>query len=313
VSVVVTLSSLSSMRFRDLAAAGIIAAFVSPLQASAQSPRDSLLVTAQWLSQHIKDPNVVILHVGPRPSYDSAHVPGARFVDLDRIALRGSPTLELPQPDSLRAALIDHGISDDSRIVVVQGSGWVTPATRVVLTLDHAGLGAKTVLLDGGQAAWARAGFETTAAVPAPSKGKLSALRTKVNIVDGEFVRNAKGNPNIVLVDARNQGFYDGVQESGPEGNRKRGHIPGAKSIPFNTLMISGGELLSAAALAEKFAAAGVKKGDSVIAYCHIGQQATLVVFAARTLGIDVKLYDGSFEDWVVKGWPVDVPPAKAP
>jgi thiosulfate/3-mercaptopyruvate sulfurtransferase len=301
------------MRFRGFATSGIIAALVSSVTASAQSPRDSLLVTAQWLSQHIKDPDLVILHVGPRPSYDSSHVPGARFVDLDRIAKRGPPTLELPEPDSLRAALIDHGVSDDSRIVVVQGAGWVTPATRLVLTLDHAGLGARTVMLDGGQAAWTRAGFETTPAVPAPSKGRLSPLRTRVNIVDGEFVRNAKGNPNVVIIDARNQGFYDGVQEGGPRGNQKRGHIPGAKSIPFNTLMISGGELLSASAFAEKFAAAGVKKGDTVIAYCHIGQQATLVVFAARTLGIDVKLYDGSFEDWAVKGWPVETPPAKAP
>jgi thiosulfate/3-mercaptopyruvate sulfurtransferase len=55
------------------------------------------------------------------------------------------------------------------------------------------------------------------------------------------------------------------------------------------------------------FTEAGYKPGDHVIAYCHIGIQATSVVFAARTLGIDAKLYDGSFQDWVKRGLPVEI------
>ena len=58
--------------------------------------------------------------------------------------------------------------------------------------------------------------------------------------------------------------------------------------------------------LAAIFKAAGVTQGDRVIAYCHIGQQATAVVFAARTLGIDAVLYDGSFEDWARRELPVE-------
>ena len=56
------------------------------------------------------------------------------------------------------------------------------------------------------------------------------------------------------------------------------------------------------------FADAGVKPGDTVVAYCHIGQQATAVLLAARTLGFKVLLYDGSFEDWSRKDYPVDNP-----
>jgi len=54
-----------------------------------------------------------------------------------------------------------------------------------------------------------------------------------------------------------------------------------------------------------------VKAGDHVMVYCHVGQQATAVIFAARTLGIDAQLYDGSFQDWSKRGLPVEMPPAK--
>ena len=77
------------------------------------------------------------------------------------------------------------------------------------------------------------------------------------------------------------------------------GHIPSARNIPFSSLVEdSNNKFKSVAALRELFNAAGVKQGDSVATYCHIGQQASLLYFAARYLGYDAHLYDGSFEDW---------------
>jgi thiosulfate/3-mercaptopyruvate sulfurtransferase len=77
------------------------------------------------------------------------------------------------------------------------------------------------------------------------------------------------------------------------------GHIPGARSIPFSTLVNDGNnKFKNVAALRELFNAAGVKTGDKVATYCHIGQQASLLYFAARYLGYDAHLYDGSFEEW---------------
>jgi len=69
----------------------------------------------------------------------------------------------------------------------------------------------------------------------------------------------------------------------------------------------------SATDLAALFHAAGVKTGDTVIGYCHIGQQATAMLFAARAIGIPVRLYDGSFEDWARRNWPVETVATKAP
>jgi thiosulfate/3-mercaptopyruvate sulfurtransferase len=179
-----------------------------------------------------------------------------------------------------------------------------------VFTLDHAGLGSRTSLLDGGIAAWTRAGLATTAEVPTVREGNLSPLTYQSNVVTAEWVRDNVGKPGVVIVDARAAGFYDGTQEGGPQNARRRGHIPGARSIPYLSVLAESGELLPVAQLTEKFRAAGMKQaGDTIAVYCHIGQQATLVLFAGRTLGLNVRLFDGSFEEWARRDWPVAVPP----
>jgi thiosulfate/3-mercaptopyruvate sulfurtransferase len=107
-------------------------------------------------------------------------------------------------------------------------------------------------------------------------------------------VRGRLGDPGLHLVDGRAAVFYDGV-ESG--GNRK-GHIPGARNIPFTEATDDRLKLRSAEELTKLFRDAGIGPKDTVVAYCHIGQQATAVLFAARTLGHPVLLYDGSFQEW---------------
>jgi thiosulfate/3-mercaptopyruvate sulfurtransferase len=87
-----------------------------------------------------------------------------------------------------------------------------------------------------------------------------------------------------------------------------KGHLPGARNIPFSSVTTTDLNLKSPEQLEALFKEAGVAKGDRVIAYCHIGAQATAVVFAARSLGIDAVLYDGSFQDWARRGLPVESP-----
>jgi len=300
--------------FRLRLPVALLVACSAALPAAAQTRRDAMLVTPQGLAAELSDPKLVLLHVGQRAAYDSAHVAGARFVELRTISVvdqsvPGGLVLQLPAADSLRSVLEQLGISDDSRIAVMHGSGNVSQATRVVFTLDHAGLGARTVLLDGGLAAWTRAGMPTTTAVPPVARGTLSPLATRSSlVVSAPWVRDSTSRPGVALIDARASGFFDGAQEGGPQGATRRGHIPGARNIPFTSLTNERGELLPAAQLSERFSAVGVTAGDTVIAYCHIGQQATVVVFAARSLGINVRLFDGSFEEWARRGWPVALP-----
>lgn len=276
----------------------------------ADPARDSLLVSTTWLAQHLNDSDLVLLHMGDPAEYAIKHIPGSRLVTRAAISATAAPgalTLELPPVDELKTRLEALGISDKSRIVVIFGQAQVTPATRVVLTLQAAGFGDRTSLLDGGLAQWERDGKPVTAYVPAPKAGTISALKMASPIVDADFVKSHLNTPKFVIVDARDKGFYDGTQTGGSQtAPHKTGHIVGAANIPYSTLTKPDNTLKPADELQSMFSAAGVKPGDTVVAYCHIGQQATGVVFAARTLGITVKLYDGSFEDWSKKDGPVE-------
>ena len=89
------------------------------------------------------------------------------------------------------------------------------------------------------------------------------------------------------------------------------GHIAGAKSVPFTEISDDALMLKTTDQLVALFTKAGVAPSDTVIGYCHIGQQATGMLFAARSLGHPVLLYDGSFEDWSKRDLPVDNPSAK--
>jgi thiosulfate/3-mercaptopyruvate sulfurtransferase len=271
-------------------------------QVSPPETREALTVTASWLADHLADPNLVILHVGDPAGYRLAHVPGARLAAL--VDFYAAPdtrelSVELPTADRLRRTLQDLGVSDDSTIVVYCGRNWYAPTARVIFTLTAAGLGAQTRLLDGGMPAWVRAGHPTTAGVPKPRKGKLSPLQMLPLVVDAEFVRSRASAPSLAIVDARARPFYDGEARARRD-SELRGHIPGALNVPYTDLFDETGTLRPADELAALFAKAGIEPGQTVLGYCHAGLQATAMLFAARTLGHRVLLYDGSIEDWAL-------------
>jgi thiosulfate/3-mercaptopyruvate sulfurtransferase len=177
---------------------------------------------------------------------------------------------------------------------VYYGGDWVSPTTRIVFTLDQAGLGGRTSLLDGGMRAWVAAGGAVTKETPAVRTGKLSALAAKPLVVDAAWVQSRIGRPGVAIVDARAASFYDGIEATGP----RKGHIPSAKSFPFTEIAGDDLKLYTRAQLAARFAKAGVAPGDTIVGVCHIGQQATAMLFAARLTGHPVRLYDGSMQEW---------------
>ncbi|MGH7471036.1 MAG: sulfurtransferase [Longimicrobiales bacterium] len=267
-----------------------------------------------WLKAHLQDPDLVLLHVGEKPEYDATHIAGAHFITMADLAAprpadpATGEVLELPTPEAARAKLEAFGVTDRSRIIVYFGKDWVSPTTRIIFTLDWLGLGDRVSLLDGGMPAWQRDGGAVTADAPASKAGKLSVRPVKDLTVTKEWVSENGTRDRIALVDARSASFYDGVQS----GRVKKGHIPGARSLPFEKPYSSDTNVLKTASeLEQLFASAGIKPGDTVVGYCHIGQQATAMLFAARTLGYKVLLYDGSFTNWEKHDLPVVVPPPK--
>ena len=296
---------------------GAIGVLMSVSVASAQpgaTTRASLVITPAWLAQHLHDPDLVLLQVGRQETYDTGHIPGARFCDWMTLhtmdAKPGALTLEMPASGELHEALANMGISDTSHVVVYASDGLWSPSTRVVMTLDYAGL-PNVSYLDGGLTGWAAAGQPLSKDVPAAKRGTLAPLTLRPVIVDAEFVQAHERTPGYALVDARAAAFYNGTQPGGQRGQTRRpGHIPGALSAPYDQFASDDGHLKSADEIAAVFTKAGVKPGDTVVGYCHIGQQATAMLFAARTLGHPVLLYDGSFEDWNARGLPLENPAA---
>jgi thiosulfate/3-mercaptopyruvate sulfurtransferase len=280
---------------------------------AAPNPRDQLFVSPQWLASHLHDANLVLLQVGPAESYQKGHIAGARFIDLRAISdpashQQGALILELPTVEALTDSLAARGVTNDSRIVVYFSDEWVTPTARVVFTLDWAGLGDRTVVLDGGLDAWAQAGEPVTAAPPPPARPGALTLHPHADMVVGaDWVQRHESARGYRVVDARARAFYDGVRDD----HGKEGHIPGAASLPWSDLYEEHGALKPEAELQQAFAAAGVKPGDTVVAYCHIGQYATADLLAARSLGYRVKLYDGAFQDWAQRNLPVEAPPRR--
>ena len=269
----------------------------------AETARDRLVVSPAWVAERLGDPDLVILQVGDKPGYQSGHIPGARLLMLSDIAAAStgpdSLILQMPEPEALRARLAALGVSDKSKIVVYPTREGIQSATRVVFTLDAAGLGQRTFLLEGGMSAWTAGGGKASTEAPVVTPGKLSALKMRPLVVDAAFVREHTGKPGYVVVDARAPDFYSGARAGGmPSKPHKSGHIAGAASVPFTSVTTPDFKLAAADEIAAKFKAAGVKTGDTVVAYCHVGQQATATIFAARTLGLKVLLYDGSFEEW---------------
>jgi thiosulfate/3-mercaptopyruvate sulfurtransferase len=288
----------------------LAAALAVATPAIADPPRDKLVVSTDWLAKRLGERNLVVLQVGDRPGYEAGHIPGARLVSLaDLAAPMGGErlTLEMPDPETLRAKLAALGISDRSRIVVVPTKEGIQSATRVVFTLDAAGLGERTVLLDGGAVAWTAEGRPVTKEAPTVAPGKLAPLKMRPLVVDADYVRKHMSAPGYAIVDSRAPDFYSGARPGGsPQRPHKTGRIAGAKSVPFTAVTTPDQKLASPEEIAARFKAAGVKKGDTVIAYCHVGQQATATLFAARTLGLKAVLYDGSFEEWSRLDGPVE-------
>ena len=294
-----------------LFAAAIATATVGSTSAWAAGPRDELLVTSSWLAQHATDKDLVILHVGTPDGYKAKHIPGAHLVGPNGLTVKSPEGLvtELPPPEDLRAEMQSLGISDRSRVVVYSENEGIARATRIMLTLDAAGFGKRASLLDGGLKGWESDGHAVSADAAPATTVILSPLKMQSRIVTADYLQSHLKTPGYTIVDARAPEFYNG-EKPGIEG-AVPGHVPGAHNLPFTSISGPDGKVKSPEELKALFTAAGVKTGDHVIAYCHIGIQATAVVFAARTLGIDAQLYDGSFQDWSKRGLPVEMAPAK--
>jgi thiosulfate/3-mercaptopyruvate sulfurtransferase len=288
--------------------------FAAPAPCGGHGDKNTMLVSSSWLADHFNDPNVVVIVVQDRDGFAKAHIPGAVSMDFMDSHLMTGPTgltMELPPMSQLAETFGKLGVTNNSHIILYQAGESFTATARVYLTLDAMGLGAQTSVLDGGFLQWTKEGRAVSTEFRNVTPGVVAPCPKNDVITDISYVSANMHHPGIAIVDARLAEFYSGATQ--PE-KQRLGHIPGAGNLPYPTLTDSTGRLKSREELAELFRNAGVKPGDHVVVYCHIGQQASAAYFAARYLGYDVRLFDGSWEDWSAhKDLPAETSPGVTP
>ncbi len=139
---------------------------------SAQAPRDSIIVSVKWLAARASDPSLVLLDVDhDEDAFRKSHIPGARYLSYTDIAVqRDGNNAELPSPEALQSVLEHAGVSNGSHVVLY--SPMALMASRAFFTLDYAGLDHVSVL-DGGAAAWQKAGHPMAEGNVAVAPGKV--------------------------------------------------------------------------------------------------------------------------------------------
>lgn len=263
-------------------------------------------ITADWLAEHIDDPEIQIIDARMAPpnqehrdvaaEYRDGHLPGAIFFDIEALSDHTSPLPHMmPRAETFAVSMRERGISDD-RHLVIYDEGNLFSAPRAWWMLRCFGV-EQVSILAGGLADWQRKALPLQQGdVSLPESDfavSFDALRVK-RLTDVMLVSH---EDTAQIVDARPVARFNGEADE-PRPGLKRGHIPGARNVPWTELVI-GGELKSRDALSKIFQHQGVDLTRPIIASCGSGVTAAVVVLALATLGVeDVALYDGSWSEW---------------
>jgi thiosulfate/3-mercaptopyruvate sulfurtransferase len=267
-----------------------------------------VLVTTDWLTEHLNDPTVVVAEVDENPDlYEEGHVPGAIKLHW-RDDLQDPIERDLVEKDSFERLMSERGISNDLTLVLYgDKNNWFAAYAYWYLKI----YGHKDVrILDGGRQKWLDEGRELTTDTPSVKPSSYSARdRDETIRARRDAVLSSLGEE--ALVDVRSPQEYAGDLVAPPgyeqEGAQRAGHIPTAQSIPWAQAVRDDGTFKSADELRELYAGKGVTPERAVTAYCRIGERSAHTWFVLRELlGYeDVKNYDGSWTEW---GNLVDVP-----
>lgn len=258
---------------------------------------NNLLVTPEWVKNKMADPNLVVLQVSLlKYEYDKEHIPNAHFLWPGWLA-PDSPygNYNAPDPKEATKLLQAYGITKSSTIVLSYMRNDVPATARMFLTLENLGLRGKVYLLNGGLEAWKKAGYEVSNQVVLAKKGDFKISPSNV-LVDKNYVLEKLQSPDAIIIDARVKNFYDGA----PSGNPRNGHIKGAKNIAYPDLLDGDNfnAFKSTDVLQGYFSAVVPDKSKELVSYCFTGQTASVVYMAGRILGYNIKLYDGSMQEW---------------
>jgi thiosulfate/3-mercaptopyruvate sulfurtransferase len=269
-----------------------------------------VLVTTDWVAEHLDDPSVVVAEVDENPTlYDDGHIPGAVKLHW-REDLQDPLERDLIEPGAFEELMERLGISNDTTVVLYgdKNNWFAAYAYWYFKVYGHSDVR----IIDGGRQKWLDEGRELATQVPEPESASYSAAQRDETIrARRDEVRELIGADGKALVDVRSPQEFAGELMAPPgyeqEGASRMGHIPSAQSIPWAQAVNDDGTFKSAPALRELYAAKGITPDKEITAYCRIGERSAHTWFVLRELlGYErVKNYDGSWTEW---GNLVDVP-----
>jgi len=268
------------------------------------------LVSTDWLAAHLRDPDLRILDASwylpdagrdPKAEYLAAHIPGARFFDIDEITDTRSPLPHMaPPPEKFISRMRAMGVGDGHQVVVYDGAGLFS-AARVWWLFRLMGK-TDVAVLDGGMPKWRAEGREISDLPPQVRDRHMTVQRQAQLVRDVTQVAAASKLGDHQILDARGPGRFSG-EEPEPRPGLRGGHIPGSVNVHFRTLLEADSTMKDVAALRAVFAAAGVDLSQPVITTCGSGVTAAIVSLALERVGHrDHALYDGSWAEWGMYG-----------
>lgn len=280
--------------------------------ASEPQTHPEMLVSTEWLAAHLQDPAVVILCVAEQPAfYTAGHIPGARWIALDRLVSQGETLNAIPPLPQLKELFESAGLQKDSRIVIY-GEKQGMQAARAYFTLDYLGLAGHAALLDGGIEKWRAEARPESMAVPEVHRSSVELRTNPKVLVTFEQMREHAKRGDVALIDARPAAEYSGEKRS--QDVPRSGHIPGAKGLYWMELLKSSTlpTLRPAEELRAAFQGAGAVPEREVVTYCRTGMQAAFDYFVAKYLGLKAGMYVSSFYEWSRREVPVEESPKPA-
>jgi len=264
------------------------------------------LVSTGWLADHLSDPDMRVLDASyylpgeardAKAEYDAAHIPGARFFDIDEISDTRSELPHMaPPPEKFMSRMRAMGVGDGHQVVVYDSAGLFS-AARVWWLFKLMGK-ADIAVLDGGFPKWQAEGHPIEDLPPLTRDRHMTASRQAHLIKDVTQVAQAAKLRDWQIVDARSPGRFAGAEPEPREGLRA-GHIPGSVNLHYRLLLNPDGTMKDEAALRAAFEGAGVDLAKPIITTCGSGVTAAILTLALARLGHDRNaLYDGSWAEW---------------
>jgi thiosulfate/3-mercaptopyruvate sulfurtransferase len=261
-----------------------------------------MLVTTEWLAEHLDDPGLVVAESDEDVLlYETGHIPGAVKLDW-HTELNDPVTRDYVDGAGFAALMSRKGIGRDTTLVLYgdRNNWWAAYALWVCSLFGHPDLR----LLDGGRAKWAAEGRELTTAVPDRAQADYPAVERDDTQLRA-FQDQVLGHLGKPLIDVRSPGEYSGqllhMPDYPQEGAVRGGHIPGARNVPWARAADDDGSFRGRSELEAIYhGEAGLGPADDVIVYCRIGERSSHTWFVLHhLLGLEnVRNYDGSWTEW---------------